>query len=150
MPPDRIEMDRIPLSRLEKAARSGRRSKLFLGMYQHYEELNRILERAGRPNWKVLAEEFTRLGLVDINGNPPSRTVAKNTWSKVRALIAKEGVPLPRNPVEKPAPFSPANPVVKTAPEKPAQVRDDPMADIYRQWDERGRRMPEPLNKGKS
>ena len=89
-------MGRIPLLRLEKAARFGRRSSMFIYMFEHYADLRGVLVRAGRPNWKALSKEFAAAGLTDINGNPPSDAVSRNTWVKVCALVAKEGMPTTR------------------------------------------------------
>lgn len=89
-------MSRIPLSRLEKAARVDRRSSLFVYMVDHHADLSGVLVRAGRPNWKALSTEFAAAGLTDINGKPPSDAVSRNTWVKVCALVAKEGVPTTR------------------------------------------------------
>jgi hypothetical protein len=90
------KVSRIPLSRLEKAAWVDRRSSLFVYMIEHHADLSGVLMRAGRPNWKALSKEFAAAGLTDINGNPPTDAVSRNTWVKVRALVAKEGVPTKR------------------------------------------------------
>ena len=95
-------MSRIPLSRLEKAARVDRRSSLFVYMVEHHADLSGVLVRAGRPNWKALSKEFAAAGLTDINGNPPTDAVSRNTWVKVCALVAKEGVPITRPRHERP------------------------------------------------
>ena len=95
-------MSRIPLSRLEKAARVDRRSSLFVYMLEHHADLSGVLVRAGRPNWKALSQEFAAAGLTDINGNPPTDAVSRNTWVKVCALLAKEGVPTTRPRRERP------------------------------------------------
>ena len=96
-------MSRIPLSRLEKAARVDRRSSLFVYMVEHHADLSGVLVRAGRPNWKALSQEFAAAGLTDINGNPPTDAVSRNTWVKVCALVAKEGVPTTRSRRERPS-----------------------------------------------
>ena len=96
-------MSRIPLSRLEKAARVDRRSSLFVYMLEHHADLSGVLVRAGRPNWKALSQEFAAAGLTDINGNPPTDAVSRNTWVKVCALLAKEGVPTTRSRRERPS-----------------------------------------------
>ena len=96
-------MSRIPLSRLEKAARVDRRSSLFVYMVEHHADLSGVLVRAGRPNWKALSQEFAAAGLTDINGNPPTDAVSRNTWVKVCALLAKEGVPTTRSRRERPS-----------------------------------------------
>ena len=96
-------MSRIPLSRLEKAARVDRRSSLFVYMLEHHADLSGVLVRAGRPNWKALSQEFAAAGLTDINGNPPTDAVSRNTWVKVCALVAKEGVPTTRSRRERPS-----------------------------------------------
>ena len=96
-------MSRIPLSRLEKAARVDRRSSLFVYMVEHHADLSGVLVRAGRPNWKALSKEFAAAGLTDINGNPPTDAVSRNTWVKVCALVAKEGVPTTRSRRERPS-----------------------------------------------
>jgi hypothetical protein len=89
-------VSRIPLTRLEKAARVDRRSPLFVYMVEHHADLTGVLVRAGRPNWEALSKEFAAAGLTDINGNPPTDAVARNTWVKVRAFVAREGVPTTR------------------------------------------------------
>jgi hypothetical protein len=94
---------RIPLSRLEKAARFGRRSSLFVYMFEHYADLSRVLVRAGRPNWKALSKEFAAAGFTDIKGNPPTDAVSRNTWVKVCALVAKEGATTTRTTRERPS-----------------------------------------------
>lgn len=97
------KVSRIPLSRLEKAARVDRRSSLFVYMVEHHADLSGVLARAGRPNWKALSKEFAAAGLTDINGKPPTDAVSRNTWVKVRALVAKEGVPTTRPRRERPS-----------------------------------------------
>jgi len=96
------EVSRIPLSRLEKAARADRRSSLFVYMVEHHTDLGGVLMRAGRPNWKALSKEFAAAGLTDINDNPPTDAVCRNTWVKVRALVAKVGLPAARPRLERP------------------------------------------------
>ena len=96
-------MSRIPLSRLEQAARIDRRSSLFVYMVEHHAELRGVLVRAGRPNWKALSKEFAAAGLTDINGKPPTDAVSRNTWIKVCALVAKEGAPTIRRGHEQPS-----------------------------------------------
>ena len=95
-------MSRIPLSRLEKAARVDRRSSLFVYMLEHHADLSGVLVRAGRPNWKALSQEFAAAGLTDINGNPPTDAVSRHTWAKVCTLVAKEGAPMTRTGQERP------------------------------------------------
>jgi hypothetical protein len=47
---------------LARAAADGRRSTLFLWMYQHHEEFaENVLKRAGRPNWKRIAIELAKI-----------------------------------------------------------------------------------------
>jgi hypothetical protein len=96
-------VSRIPLSRLEKAARVNRRSPLFVYMVEHHADLSGVLVRAGRPNWKALSKEFAVAGLTDINGNAPTDAVSRNTWVKVCALVAKEGAPTTRPKRERPS-----------------------------------------------
>ena len=72
-------------------------------MVEHHADLSGVLVRAGRPNWKALSKEFAAAGLTDINGNPPTDAVSRNTWVKVRALVAKEGVPTTRPRRERPS-----------------------------------------------
>jgi len=97
------KVSRIPLSRLEMAARVDRRSSLFVYMVEHHADLSGVLVRAGRPNWKALSKEFAAAGLTDINGNPPTDAVSRNTWVRVRALVAKEGAPTTRPRRERPS-----------------------------------------------
>jgi len=118
---------RIPLSRLEKAARFGRRSSLFVYMFEHYADLSRVLVRAGRPNWKALAKEFAAAGFTDINGNPPTDAVSRNTWVKVRALVAREGPPPTRTRQEWPSAA-----VASPATGGPAQPPPGPAAGLAR------------------
>ena len=42
-------MGRIPLLRLEKAARFGRRSSLFVYMFEHYADLRGVLAEIAQP-----------------------------------------------------------------------------------------------------
>ena len=120
-------MSRISPSRLETAARFGRRSSLFVYMFEHYTDLNRVLVRAGRPNWKALAKEFAAAGFTDINGNPPTDAVSRKTWFKVCAIIAKEGAATTRTMRERPG-FV----VATRAAGDPAQLLPGPAAGLAR------------------
>jgi len=117
-------MGKIPLSRLERAATLGRRSPLFIYMLEPFDELDGVFETAGRPNWKALAVEFDRAGLKDIKGRPPSDSVARNTWIKVRALVARRAASAGNRPIAKVGPRPAATP-----PEPPPV--SDPRASRY-------------------
>jgi hypothetical protein len=90
-------------------------------MVEHHADLRGVLVRAGRPNWKALSKEFAAAGLTDINGNPPTNAVSRNTWVKVCALVAKEGVPTTR-----PRRKRPSTPVATVAAGGPTQLSPEP------------------------
>lgn len=64
------------------------RSSLFWWVLKHHDAM---LRAAGgrRIRWKPLCEKFTRLGLRDGAGNPPSTEAARRTWRHVRAVATK-------------------------------------------------------------
>ena len=117
-----------------------KRNTLRTWMLRNHDAFARKLQEV-KPDWELLTGVFAEAKLTDARGKvvTSSETVRK-TWLRVRRelLAQQEKAPVQRPP-------SRVRPVAETAPEK-----SDPMADIYRQWDEQGRKMPEPLNKGKS
>lgn len=127
-----------------------RRGTLREWMRRNHEAFARKLQEV-RPEWDVLAKLFADGGFTDARGNiPTSGETVRKTWFRVRKEMLERGVkkdPAPRRQ----APVRPvAVPVEPEAPPVQAPVAEpgDPMAEILAQWDERSRKMPEPINKG--
>jgi len=83
---------------------SGQHSSLYVWMFEHFSALEGLFSEHG-PNWKRMAEIFAEEGLVDGDGNPPSRKVARDTFYRVKARKRKERAKrrAPPQPI-KPAP----------------------------------------------
>jgi hypothetical protein len=91
MPPRR-HRPVIPTALLDDAAMASR-STLFLWMMDNRIEFGDVLARAGRPDWKALAETFAEQGLTDGDGKPPTPVGTRQTWWKVRRAMARKESP---------------------------------------------------------
>jgi hypothetical protein len=73
--------------RIRKAATSKRRSKLFLWMFENFNDFAETVAEAGRPNWQELAKTFGEEGMTDLKGNQPTAEATRLTWFRVRAAM---------------------------------------------------------------
>lgn len=79
--------DRKTLRALEEAAVFDRRTPLFLWMYRHHAEFAEMVRKAGKPNWKAMATQFVKEGLL-----PQDRKydTVRQTWIAVRKALERE------------------------------------------------------------
>ena len=117
---------RAVLAVLARDPRQGGRSRLYHWMRNHHDEL-RDGFAAHRPDWRLLAQEFTRLGLTDRNGRAVSAETARKTWLRVRADVARVranrgGTVLP--------------PLARAAIAAPSLTPSSGSAPVVRQWSE--------------
>ena len=64
----------ISVSVLTEAALS-KRSSLYVWMLDNHDTFAEVVAKAGRPNWKALAEAFGNQGYMDFDDQPPSAEV---------------------------------------------------------------------------
>ncbi len=126
----------IPISLLTEAALS-KRSALYVWMLENHDDFASVVAKAGRPNWKALAEAFGAQGYTDSDNQPPSDEVTRQTWWRVRktvkarrakAVVAAAHVPpspKPSNAPALPAPAEQTRPPPKP-PTLPADEDDNP------------------------
>jgi hypothetical protein len=76
----------ISVSELTQAALS-KRSALYVWMLENHDTFAGVVAKAGRPNWKALAEMFGAQGYTDSAGQAPSDEVTRQTWWKVRKAL---------------------------------------------------------------
>lgn len=86
---------------LEHLKQGPERSSLFWWLHEHHDEL--MAASAGRRiRWEPMVETFADLGLSDRTGKSASATSARQTWLRVRKLVARaaeSGAAQPRVPV---------------------------------------------------
>jgi hypothetical protein len=82
-------MTRTPLTiaRLTEAAMR-RRSSLYVWMLENHDSFKEVIAKAVRPNWQALAEAFAEGGQTDADGNKPTAEATRQTWWKVRKVVA--------------------------------------------------------------
>ena len=97
-----------------KAGSRGRHSPLYEAMWRNYDTLVPELSAPRMPNWDAVALEFSKAGLLDGLGNPPTGALTRNTWWKIQRDKAagpkvrkKTGRPPKAQPVA-PVPTAPA------------------------------------------
>jgi hypothetical protein len=77
----------ITIARLTEAAMR-RRSSLYVWMLENHDSFKDIIAKAVRPNWQALAEAFAEDGQTDADGNKPTAEATRQTWWKVRKVVA--------------------------------------------------------------
>lgn len=139
----------IPLSLLSEAAMS-RRSSIYVWMLENHDAFAAVVAKAGRPNWKALAEAFGTQGRTDTDDKPPSAEVTRQTWWKVRKTVkarqakAKQSTASPLPAQQQQA----APPRRLTEPPNPTQPTVQPgrTDDIRAMLAGTGRKIPDPIN----
>ena len=77
---------------LEHLKQGPERSSLFWWLHEHHDEL--MAASAGRRiRWEQIAERLADLGLSDRTGKAASAASARQTWLRVRKLVARETEP---------------------------------------------------------
>jgi hypothetical protein len=100
----------ITVARLIEAA-TRRRSSLYVWMLENHDSFKEVIAKAVRPNWHALAETFAEEGQTDADGNKPTAECTRQTWWKVRKMVAARQVAQAKRqrtrsaipPVDKPA-----------------------------------------------
>jgi hypothetical protein len=77
----------ITIARLTEAAMR-RRSSLYVWMLENHDSFKEVIAKAVRPNWQALAEAFAEDGQTDADGNKPTAEATRQTWWKVRKVVA--------------------------------------------------------------
>lgn len=117
---------------LARAAVDRRRSTLFLWMYEHHAEFaEKVLKRAGRPNWKSIARELGKIRWMDealttLSGDAPTGEQARQIWVQVRKLLDREE--RDRRPLQQSA----AQPRDEFSPRSDDAPDEDDFSDIER------------------
>jgi len=70
-----------------RAVGRGRRSKLFLWLRAHHDQLVEGFGENG-PSWSTIAAQLGSYGLVDGAGKPPAPETVRATWYRVRREVA--------------------------------------------------------------
>ena len=70
-----------------RAVGRGRRSKLFLWLRAHHDQLVEGFDENG-PSWITIAAQLGSYGLVDGAGKPPAPETVRATWYRVRREVA--------------------------------------------------------------
>jgi hypothetical protein len=111
-----------------------RRSILYVWMLENHDSFNAVIAKAVRPNWHALAEAFAEGGQTDADGNKPTAECTRQTWWKVRKVVAARQVAQAKRqhtrpatpPVDKPAAQKvPSDRPIPTAPVQQPRVADD-------------------------
>jgi hypothetical protein len=123
----------ITIARLTEAAMR-RRSSLYVWMLENHDIFKAVIAKAVRPNWHALAEAFAEDGQTDADGSKPTAECTRQTWWKVRKVVAARQVAQAKRqqtgsatrPVDKPAApkVQPVRPIL-TAPDQQPTVADD-------------------------
>jgi hypothetical protein len=131
---------RAVLAVLARDPRQGGRSRLYFWMRNHHDELRDGFV-AHRPDWRLLAQEFTRLGLTDRNGVSVKPETARKTWVRVRADVARVRAnrggtvlpPLARAAIAAPSmtPSSGSKPVIRQWSEALPARSDERVEDVF-------------------
>jgi hypothetical protein len=87
----------MPVSLLTEAALS-KRSALYVWMLENHDTFAEVVAKAGRPNWKALAEAFGAQGYTDSDGQSPSDEVTRQTWWRVRKTVKARRAKRPTSP----------------------------------------------------
>jgi hypothetical protein len=77
----------ITIARLTEAA-TRRQSSLYVWMLDNHDSFKDVITKAVRPNWHALAEAFADEGQTDADGNRPTAECTRQTWWKVRRVVA--------------------------------------------------------------
>src|SRR3984885_13852684 len=81
----------ITIARLTEAAMR-RRSSLYVWMLENHDIFKAVIAKAVRPNWHALAEAFAEDGQTDADGSKPTAECTRQTWWKVRKVVAARQV----------------------------------------------------------
>jgi hypothetical protein len=81
----------ITIARLTEAAMR-RRSSLYGWMLENHDSFKDVITKAVRPNWLALAEAFAEEEQTDADGNKPTAECTRQTWWKVRKVVAARQV----------------------------------------------------------
>lgn len=65
-----------------------RRSTLYVWMLENHDAFDEVIKKAVRPNWNALAQTFGEEGQTDADGKPPTAECTRQTWWKVRKVVA--------------------------------------------------------------
>ena len=71
---------------LREINQTSERSPLFWWMVENHSELMEG-SRGKRLKWVPLSAVFKKIGLTDINGNPPRPNTARQTWLRARSFV---------------------------------------------------------------
>jgi hypothetical protein len=122
------------LARLTEAAMR-RRSSLYVWMLENHDSFKEVIAKAVRPNWDALAEAFAKEGQTDADGNKPTAECTRQTWWKVRKVVAARQVAQAKRqqtrsaarPVDQPAiqKVQPDNPFPVASVQQPGVADDD-------------------------
>jgi hypothetical protein len=103
-------------------------------MLENHDIFKAVIAKAVRPNWHALAEAFAEDGQTDADGSKPTAECTRQTWWKVRKVVAARQVAQAKRqqtgsatrPVDKPAApkVQPVRPIL-TAPDQQPTVADD-------------------------
>jgi hypothetical protein len=124
----------ITVARLTEAAMR-RRSSLYVWMLENHDSFKDVIAKAVRPNWHALAEAFAEEGETDADGNKPTAECTRQTWWKVRKVVAARQVAQAKRqqtrsatrPADKPSAqtVQPDRPLPAAKPEQQPRVTDD-------------------------
>jgi hypothetical protein len=122
------------LARLTEAAMR-RRSSLYVWMLENHDSFKDVIAKAVRPNWHALAEAFAEEGQTDADGNKPTAECTRQTWWKVRKVVAARQLAQAKRqqtrsatrPVDKPAAqtIQPGHPIQAIPAQLPGVAEDD-------------------------
>jgi hypothetical protein len=124
----------ITVARLTEAAMR-RRSSLYVWMLENHDSFKDVIAKAVRPNWHALAETFAEDGQTDADGNKPTAECTRQTWWKVRKVVAARQVAQAKrqqarsatHPADKPSAqtVQPDRPLPTAKPEQQPRAADD-------------------------
>jgi hypothetical protein len=70
-----------------RAAGTGRRSRLYLWLHAHHDQLAEVFAQNG-PSWARIASHLGKNGVVGDGGDPPAPETVRSAWYRVRRDVA--------------------------------------------------------------